>query len=335
MLRTKSIVSSIADVSREWVFEFYLTLPEQLHGQDLKISSPFNPAEKNPSFFVYYSRTSFKYMFKDFSTDRQGDGTSLVKEMFNLTSRGEAAHKIIEDYNKFIIDNPDSHILREFKIQQKYKVTSFTTRGWNKLDEKFWMSYRISSKLLKYYNVQPLKDYTLTKELDNGKNNKLQMNGPQMYGYFKKDGTLYKVYQPYVRDGKFIKVIDYIQGTDQLMLQVPYLVICSSLKDLMAFSKLGFKNAEGVAPDSENTLIPERIINKYKEAYQKVCTLFDNDPAGIKSMNKYKDRYDIPFVHLDLEKDLADAIKEHGITNTRIHVYPLLTKALTGTIKQI
>lgn len=334
MLRTKSIVASIADVPREWVFEFYLKLGV-LTGQDVKITSPFNPVEKTPSFFVYYSKTSNKYMFKDFSTDKQGDGTTLVKEIFSCTTRGEAAHLIIEDYNKWIIDNPDTHVLREFKIQQKYKVTTFTPRNWNVMDEKFWMEARIGSKLLAHYRVQPLKDYTLTKELDNGQQNTLIMNGAQIFGYFKSDGTLYKIYQPFIKKTKFIKVADYIHGTDQLTFKVPYLVICSSLKDMMAFTKLQFRNAECIAPDSENTLIPERLINMYKEKYKTVCTLFDNDAAGIRSMEKYKDKFDIPFVHLNLEKDMFDNIREHGINNTRIHAYPLLTKALTGTLKQI
>ena len=335
MLRTKSIVSSIADIPREWVFENYLTLPEQLHGQDIKIKSPFNRGEKNPSFVVYYSSTKYRYMFKDFSTDRQGDGVALVKNLFNLATRGETAHKTIEDYNRYVLSDPSTHRIKEFKIQQKYKVTSFTPRHWNVLDEKFWMAFRIGSKLLTHYNVQPLMDYTLTKAEDNGKKKTLLMNGMQMYGYFRADGTLYKIYQPYTRENKFIKVVDYIQGTDQLTGDVPYLVICSSLKDLMAFTKLRFRNAEAIAPDSENTLISERVINQYREKYTSICTLFDNDPAGIKSMTKYKEKYAIPFVHLELEKDMADNIKEHGINNTRIHTYPLLTKALTGKTKQL
>jgi len=85
----------------------------------------------------------------------------------------------------------------------------------------------------------------------------------------------------------------------------------------------------------ENILIPERIINNYKKKYKGVCTLFDNDAAGIQSMKKYEKEYDIPYVHLALEKDIADNVKEHGIKNTRVHVYPLLTKALTGKTKQL
>jgi hypothetical protein len=335
MLRTKSFISDITEVPREWVFEYYLTLPETLTGQDVKITSPFNPGEKNPSFFVYYSKSALQYKYKDFSTDAQGDGVSLVKMLFNIPTRGSAAHKIIDDYNEFVLNNPDSYKLREFKIRQKYKVTAFTPRNWNKQDEKFWMQFRINSKLLEHYNVRPLKNYTLTKELDNGKKKELLMNSSLMYGYFKRDGVLYKVYQPYIKKTKFLKVVANLQGVDQLTFKKPYLVICSSLKDIMAFNKLGFKNAEAIAPDSENTMIPERVINNYKNAYEKVCTLFDNDQAGINSMKKYKEKFGIPGVHLELEKDLSDSIKEHGIKNTRIHLYPLITKALTGKSKQL
>ena len=334
MLRTKLTISSVLEVPREWVFEYYLNLPV-LHGQDMKIKSPFNPGEKNPSFFIYFSKEANKYMFKDFSTDRQGDSVTLVKTLFNLTTRGEAAHKIIDAYTKYVTENPNAHANREVKIEQKYKVTKFTPRHWNKLDEKFWMQFHIGSKLLGYYRVQPLSEYTLVRKNDHGPEDTLLMNGTLMYGYFRTDGTLYKIYQPYAKNNKFIKVVDYIQGTDQLTFKVPYLIICSSLKDIMAFVKLGLKNAECVAPDSENILIPERIINSYKKKYKGVCTLFDNDTAGIQSMDKYKEQYDLPFVHLVLEKDTAENVKEHGIKNTRIHLYPLLTKALTGETKQL
>lgn len=335
MLRTKSLISEITEVPRVWIFEHYLTLPEPLTGQDVKIKSPFNPAEKNPSFFVYYSKTAFQYKYKDFSTDAQGDAISLVKLLFNLSTRGLAVHKIIDDYNKYLSANPDSAKRREFKIEKKYKVTAFTPRGWNQIDKKFWMKFHINSKMLEKYNVQPLKDYTMAKELEGGKEKELLMNSALMYGYFKKDGTLYKIYQPYMTKNKFIKVVPYLQGVDQLTFKKPYLVICSSLKDILAFNKLQFKNAEAIAPDSENTLIPERIINNFKNKYEKICTLFDNDRAGINSMKKYKEKFDIPGVHLELEKDLSDAIKEHGIKNTRIHLYPLITKALTGKSKQL
>ena len=72
-----------------------------------------------------------------------------------------------------------------------------------------------------------------------------------------------------------------------------------------------------------------------KSKYVKICTLFDNDAAGLKSMLQYEAEYQLPYVHLQMEKDIADSVKEHGINNTRIVLYPLLTKVLTGTAKYI
>jgi hypothetical protein len=329
MLSTKSLISSIDQVPREWVFEFYLNLEEKLTGQDVKMKSKFNSADKNPSMYVYYAKTAGKYMFKDFSASKAGDGVTLVQALFNLTSRGETAHKIIEDYNQFTLTNKEDYTLREFKIRQKYRVSHFDTRGWNTSDEKYWMKYHIGSKLLEHYCVTPLNQYKMHKE-EEGSTKELVIKGPRIYGYFRKDGTLYKIYQPMVKESKFIKVQDYIQGTDQLTVKVPFLIICSSLKDIMDFVKLGFKNAEAVAPDSENNLIPEHVIGAYHQKYEGICTLFDNDEPGIKAMQNYKDRYQLKSVHLKMEKDLSDSVAIHGITKVREAVAPLLKKALRG-----
>jgi hypothetical protein len=331
MLRTKALASSIEEVPREWVFEHYLELHEKLTGQDVKMKSIFNSNDKKPSFFVFYSTTKRKYLFKDFSTDRAGDGTELVKEMFKLSTRGEAAHKIIDDYNNFVLSNGDQYKERVFQIQQRYKVAAVTPRNWTKLDQIFWSKFKIGSDILKFYNVQPLEDYKMTR--DDGR--ELVISHPMIYGYFRKDGTLYKIYQPKSKENKFVKVADYIQGTDQLTFEKPYLVICSSLKDVMAFKKLGFNNAEAIAPDSENVLIPEHIIMGLKNKYKAICTLLDDDAAGIRSMRKYEEEYGIPYAHLKMEKDLSDSIRDHGVRNVRIHIFPVLTKALTGEARQL
>ena len=131
-----------------------------------------------------------------------------------------------------------------------------------------------------------------------------------------------------MKDSKFIKVRDYIQGTEQLVFDKPYLIIASSLKDLMAYQKLKISNSEVIAPDSENTMIPENIMNNISSKYHKVCVLFDNDEAGIKAAEKYKSRYGFEYVVLEMEKDLSDAIKVHGIDKVRDNLLPLLKQAL-------
>jgi hypothetical protein len=148
-----------------------------------------------------------------------------------------------------------------------------------------------------------------------------------IYGYFRSDGELYKIYQPKSKDNKFLKVRSYIQGTDQLKFDKPNLIIASSLKDIMTLSKFGY-NAEYVAPDSENTIIPSGSIAMYKDRYKAICTLFDFDEAGIRSADKYKKLYGLEKVILPMSKDISDSVRDHGIDRVHENLFPLLKEAL-------
>ena len=87
-------------------------------------------------------------------------------------------------------------------------------------------------------------------------------------------------------------------------------------------------NVEVIAPDSENTLIKPYVINNLKEKYSKVITLFDNDQAGHNAIKKYKEAYNIHGTFLEIEKDLSDAVKLHGINKIKEIIAPLLSKTL-------
>ena len=153
-------------------------------------------------------------------------------------------------------------------------------------------------------------------------------SNPYMYGYFRNDGSLYKIYTPKNTEKKFIKVENYIQGLEQLKYDCKYLLITSSLKDLMTFDKLSIGNIESIAPDSENTMISETVIKELKSRYSKIIILFDNDEPGIKAAQKYKEKYGLDYVILPLEKDLSDSVKLHGIDKVREVLFPLLKQAL-------
>ena len=326
MISTKNLICDLTDVPREWVFEHYLNLTEKLTGQDIKMKSIFNTREKTPSMCIYLDRNGI-YKYKDFSSGNGGDAISLVQTLFNLPSRGSASYKIVEDYNQYVLNNGYNPI-KSYKQHSKFKVTDYEMRHWNTLDQKYWMGFHIGSRLLSRYNVVPLEYYIMQKTDENDSVSSMTIRGNYIYGYFREDGTLYKIYQPKVKESKFIKVRDYIQGTEQLVFDKPYLIITSSLKDLMAYQKLKINNSEAIAPDSENTMIPENIMNSISSKYHKVCVLFDNDEAGIKAAEKYKSKYGFDYVILDLEKDLSDAIKVHGIDKVRDNLLPLLKQAL-------
>lgn len=320
MISTKNIIAGIDDVPGEWIFEHYLGLAEKLTGQDVKLHSVFK-TEKTPSMFVYFKQENNEYKFKDFSTGKQGNKVNLVSELFNL-SYGQAVNKICSDYEKYLKDN-DYTSVNEYKIQNKYRVIDFEIRHWTNVDAKYWGKFKITSGILEKYNVTGLSYFTMAKEGD--PDSTIVFKGNYIYGYFREDGSLYKVYLPKNPDKKFIKVQNYIQGMDQLNYDKDFLIITSSLKDLMCFTKLGYKNAESVAPDSENTMIAEQYIKSLKKKYKDICVVFDNDEAGIKAAQKYQERYGLSYVVLDMSKDLSDSVRDFGVQKVKEKLHGLLT----------
>jgi hypothetical protein len=326
MISTKNLITDLSQIPREWVFEYYLNLKEKLSGQDVKILSIFNARDKVPSMFIYYDVVSKFYKFKDFSSGNQGDSIELVKALFNMPTRGHAAYKILEDYQIYIKNNTVAVV--DILYHDKYKVVDYEMRHWTNFDQTYWMGYKIGSKMLARYNVIPLSFFTMSKLGLDGVEISYTFKRSYVYGYFRNDGSLYKIYMPKNTDKKFIKVENYIQGIDQLKYDCKYLLITSSLKDLMAFNKLGISNIEAIAPDSENTMIGEKAIGELKPHYEKIVVLFDNDDPGIKAAQRYKDKYGFNTILLPMEKDLSDSVKVHGIDKVREVLFPLLKQAL-------
>ena len=308
------------------MFEYYLNLKEKLSGQDVKILSIFNARDKVPSMFIYYDVVSKSYKYKDFSSGNQGDSIELVKVLFNMPTRGHATYKILNDYQIYINNNTVAVV--DIFYHDKYKVVDYEMRHWTNFDQTYWMAYKIGSKMLDRYNVIPLSFFTMSKLGLDGVEISYTFKKSYVYGYFRNDGSLYKIYMPKNTDKKFIKVENYIQGIDQLRYDCKYLLITSSLKDLMAFNKLGISNIEAIAPDSENTMIVEKAIGELKPHYEKIVVLFDNDDPGIKAAQRYKDKYGFNTILLPMEKDLSDSVKVHGIDKVREVLFPLLKQAL-------
>ena len=307
MISTKNLVSDESKVPSAWVFQYYLDLPESLTGQNVRIHSIFNPGERTPSMWVFVDKSTRQYKFKDFSTGNYGNKIDLIKELFSI-DYSKAVFKMINDYNKFALEKGKYNI--EVKDHPRYKVDYCSERLWNRLDQQYWLQFNIGKLTLEKYNVKPLEYYTMSKDDPDGVKT-IRMEYPKLYGYFDKDGKVYKIYQPSQKKYKFIKINAHLQGFDQLEYNQPYLVICSSLKDAMCLSQFGY-NLEVIAPDSENTVIKPYIIQNLENKYKKVITLFDNDVAGHNAVSKYKELYNISGIWLDSSKDIADLVKEKG-----------------------
>jgi len=321
MFNTKNLVHDIKDVPIPWVFEHFCELKEKLSGQDVKVKSVFNPKEKTPSMCIYFDSSKQQYKFKDFSTGLGGDHISLVKEMTSLPFY-KSCGLIVEKYNDFVLHNNGGYDLKEFKQASKYQVGHIVFRSWTSQDQYFWTQFNIGSKLLDQYRVRPLEYYKMTKD-----DKELYIRGNYIYGYYKEDGTLYKIYQPKTQDKKFLKIKDYIQGSEQLQGH-PYLIITSSLKDIMALKSLKL-SIDIIAPDSENSVIRKEMMDSYIKTYKKVVLLFDYDDPGIKAMEKYKELYpSVEVLVLPMSKDPSDSVRDFGAKEVRNRLVPLLHKKL-------
>jgi hypothetical protein len=311
MLSTKNIIHSIIDVPTSWVFEKYCSLNEKLTGQTCKIKSIFNPKDRTPSMYIFPSGNL--YVFKDFSTGLGGDCIDLVANVLAVP-RAKAISVIIEEYNNYCKLNEVEP--RKFTIQSnlRYNFEDCKTREWNSLDAKYWNQYNISSELLGEYGIKPLESFTFSYYSEKGVEF-LTSSKNYTYGFFDIDNRIYKIYQPY-GSKKYLKLKDYLQGSDQLPVNGKNLFICSGMKDGLALKTL-FSKVNFIAPDSEQTIINEKIITDLKLRFSNIFVLFDTDEAGVSGMKKYNEKYGLKTILLPKHKDLADFVKYEGIKESK------------------
>ena len=67
----------------------------------------------------------------------------------------------------------------------------------------------------------------------------------------------------------------------------------------------------------------ETLYNFYK-----IITLFDNDDAGVKAVQRYTETYKIHGCVLTMSKDISDAMKNHGFDKVHKMLKPLLKETL-------
>ena len=323
MFNTRNITTEYDQVPSQWIFQYYITLPEQLSGQNVKIKSVFNPTEKTPSMFIYNSGSQYK--FKDFSTGLQGDGAYLVHKLHNIPL-SQAFKQVVRDYNDYVKRNGSFTIKNE--PVAKWTIDYAETRSFNQADADYWLQFRIGASALEEYNIKALDYYNAVKNLEDHIE-QYKITDTCMYGYYTSAGELYKIYRPKNKKNKFFSVVSYIQGLDQLKYNQPYLVICASLKDALSLRSFGY-NIEVIAPSSENSLIKPYVIDNLKTKYKKIITLFDNDEAGKRAIARYKELFDIDGCSLDMSKDISDAVRDHSFKEVHSKLKPLLKKTIYG-----
>lgn len=285
-------------VSEEDIFKRYSDFQEI----NQKFFSPFND-EKTPSAIVYPNK-----FFNCFSSGKKGSCFDLVMMKFGCSFQ-ESLLLIANDFNISKLNLEFNPIIFGIKPKKSYiskpvdikiKSKSFTKEG---LD--YWNQYLINEKTLIKYEIKQLEYYWL-----NNKMFKLYYN---QLG-FAYDFYNYKYQLLFPNNTKEFKwfsntTITDLQGFNQLPLNGDKLIITSSLKDVACLNE-NF-NLECVAPKSENSIIPEIIIEHLKLRFKQIIIYLNNDAAGIRSSKEYEERYNLKWIinPLELDKDPSDIIK--------------------------
>ena len=211
-------------------------------------------------------------------------------------------------------------------------VLKIKKRDWSVCDKKFWFNrYGITIQLLKEYNVVPISYFWIEKIGITGNILYDAQECSYSYNYYWHEEVFRrKIYQPYSTKHKWISNINdtIVQGIDNIPKVAPILIISSSLKDVMCWNLLGFP---AVAPNNEQTWIPETVWNKFITRYPRRIIFFDNDTAGINSSIKFSNQFNAERLYIPEEygtknKNVSDFIDNNGIILTKQLITNLINK---------
>ena len=245
------------------------------------IASPLRQ-DKKPSFSLF-SNNGEEVGFIDYSTREHGSIITLLMRLWNC-SFIEAKKRIANDmgdFNTNIYIRKNNSIIHKIPIRTNSNIDlKCKIREWRDYDIKYWDSYGIPLKWLKYADVYPISHKIVIKD------NISYTFGSDKYAYayveFKEGKTTLKIYQPFNKSGhKWSNRHD--KSVISLWTKVPNtgdkVCICSSLKDaLCLWANTGIPS---LAIQGEGYSISNTAINELKKRFKKVYICLDNDKAGL------------------------------------------------------
>lgn len=291
----KTYYKIIAEDKKKYEPTFKTEINQAFDGRIIKMRSLVN-RDSNPSLCFYVKNE--KYLWYDYSAQKGGDASYFVSYHAEL-SKSDADAMILRDYDEWLKAGGDTDIYEEEIINVKPQFIEQPCQ-YDGDDYAFWRSFKITSDILRDYQIRRLAGYVIQR------GEQIRSFKGRFYGYYSKQYGLYQIYSPHNRQFKYLNVNNnYLIGEDQLTFKPDVCVIVSGLKDLMALRTLPL-NIDIVAGRSESILIPGDKMAFLKRRYPSVVTMLDNDLTGVKAMQLYEKVYKIPFIRVDLEKDLAD-----------------------------
>lgn len=284
--------------------------------------------DKNPSCVIYNTKSGLIY--KDFGDNKSLDCFNYVKEYLKVklgleVNFNELLNIIGNDLKlikniKNIIPPSANYIGLADKYDKTSRVIRIKSRNWNKTD-CYWDDYYIGKNILKYYNVTPLSHLWISSKVSDELHliyeyNKNIFDPAYAYDHF---NGQYKVLRPYAEDLTLNKWISNIprtilSGWEQLDNQGETLIVTKSLKDCMGWRLFGYN---AVSPQSESIFMNENTFELLKYRFTNIIINYDNDKAGLYTMEKVKEQFNIKRFIFHSSKDISDSLYFKGFEHTK------------------
>lgn len=320
--------SLLTKVSEYQIFKYYCPNFQE-------VGKKFNSTlrnDKKPSCVIYIDYTG-RLIYHDLGKIKiKLDCFNYVKYYLKLKFNidynfNEILQVISNDLNlikvtKNIVVSSINYIgLPDSKLTRATSTMRIKERKWLKSDTYFDDYCITDKKLLKFYNVKPTSHYWISSrkssELFLAYNWEDNIYDP-CYTYDHLNG-LYKCLRPYCENKIFDKwksnvPRDTLSGWEQLDNNADTLIVTKSLKDCIAWRLFGFN---AVAPQSESIFMSDNTFELLKYRFKEIIINYDNDKAGLYTMESVKEDFNIQRFIFHSNKDISDSLYYKGFEYTK------------------
>lgn len=251
----------------------------------------------------------FDYIARKFDTDFNG-ALRIVNRDFDL-GLGSGTN----EEPKFIPQEP-SFTLDQF--ERRPTIIEVNPRRWTAADRAYWGQYDIPPILLKYHKIYSIDAYRIdNKRQDNISYRVAPDQLAYSFDYYWYDGVFRrKLYFPQTQ-GKFRFVSNVNNTIVQGWTLLPknggdILFVTKSYKDILTFNLLGYW---AIAPNSEHSFIPDKVMEKLKTRFRNIYVWFDNDESGIEGGAKFAEKFGLSFTYNPIgePKDPSDYVRDYSL----------------------
>jgi hypothetical protein len=254
----------------------------------------------------------FDYIARKFNTDFQG-ALKIINRDFGLSLGTDSVKSSDPAFVK-----PEKATFDLNQFEQQPTIINVQPRRWTDADREYWGRYSIPPMLLKHHNIRSISAYSIDSKYKDDVHYRLnQYTLAYSFDYYWHEGVFRrKIYFPQMK-GKYRFVSNVnntiVQGWTILPKQGSnVLFVTKSYKDILIFNLLGYW---AIAPNSEHSFIPDKVMDKLKQRFSNIYVWFDNDKGGKEGAKSFAEKFSLPFTfNPDGEpKDPSDFVKKYSL----------------------